>query len=57
MSAPILMRKIRFLNFNKQKKYLRVKQFIRKGDVNAPTAPPNVNTPIKNPLIVVFCDS
>ena len=53
----MLMIRMRFLYFNIIEKYLRVKHFIRKGEVNAPRAPPNVKTPIKNPLIVVFWDS
>jgi hypothetical protein len=50
--APILQTMIKFLY--QQKIYLRVKHFIKKGEINAPTAPPSVNTPIKNPFIVDF---
>lgn len=34
--------------------YLRVKHFIQNGEVKAPTAPPSVKIPIKNPLTVAF---
>lgn len=53
--APTLKIKIKFLH--QFKAYLRVKHFIKNGDMKAPIAAPIVNTPIRNPLMADFCDS